>query len=34
MTAPLVVAGRHHFSVVVDHADPSSVLTRALLALF
>ena len=31
---PLIVAGRHHFSVVVDHADPESELTRATLALF
>ena len=31
---PLIVAGRHHFNVVVDHADPESDLTRATLALF
>jgi arylformamidase len=31
---PLIVAGRHHFNVVVDHADPESELTRATLALF
>jgi arylformamidase len=32
--APLVIAGRHHFSVVVDHADPASELTKATLTLF
>ena len=31
---PLVIPGRHHFSVVVDHADPRSELTRRTLALF
>ncbi len=31
---PLIVAGKHHFSVVVDFADPESELTRATLALF
>ena len=31
---PLIVAGRHHFNVVIDHADPESDLTRATLALF
>ncbi|MEP7183441.1 MAG: alpha/beta hydrolase [Betaproteobacteria bacterium] len=31
---PLVIPGRHHFSVVVDHADPRSDLTRRTLALF
>jgi arylformamidase len=31
---PLIVAGRHHFSVVADYADSASVLTRATLALF
>ena len=33
-TAPLVIPGKHHFSVVSDYADPSSELTRATLALF
>jgi arylformamidase len=32
--APLVIAGKHHFSVVVEHADPASALTKATLALF
>ena len=32
--APLIIPGRHHFSVVVDYADPDSELTRATLALF
>jgi arylformamidase len=32
-TAPLVIGDRHHFSVVVDFANPSSGLTRASLAL-
>ncbi len=31
---PLVIAHRHHFSVVVDYADPNSELTRSTLALF
>jgi arylformamidase len=31
---PLIVAGKHHFSVVADYADPESELTRATLALF
>ncbi len=31
---PLIVAGKHHFSVVVDYADPTSELTLATLALF
>ena len=31
---PLILAGQHHFSVVVDYADPESELTRATLALF
>ena len=30
---PLVVPGKDHFSVVADHADPDSALTRGLLAL-
>jgi arylformamidase len=32
--APLVAAGKNHFSVVADYADPDSELTRATLALF
>jgi arylformamidase len=32
--APLIVPARHHFSVIVDYADPASELTRATLALF
>jgi hypothetical protein len=28
------VPGKHHFDVVLDHADPASSLTRATLALF
>jgi arylformamidase len=32
-TGPLVVPGKDHFSVVADHADPGSALTRGLLAL-
>jgi arylformamidase len=32
--APLIIAARHHFSVVVDYANPDSALTRATLALF
>lgn len=31
---PLVVPDKHHFSVVVDYANPESELTRATLALF
>jgi arylformamidase len=31
---PLIVPGRHHFSVVVDYADPDSDLTRQTLAQF
>ncbi|HEY4139577.1 MAG TPA: alpha/beta hydrolase [Casimicrobiaceae bacterium] len=34
MKAPLRIPGRHHFSVVLDHADPASELTRATLRLF
>lgn len=34
MRGPLVVPERHHFDVVVDHADAASPLTRATLALF
>jgi arylformamidase len=33
-SGPLVVAGKHHFDVVLDHADPASALTRATLGLF
>jgi len=31
---PLLVPNKHHFSVVVDYADPKSELTQATLALF
>jgi arylformamidase len=31
---PLILAGKHHFSVVADYADPNSELTLATLALF
>ena len=31
---PLSIAERHHFSVVLDYADPDSALTRATLGLF
>jgi arylformamidase len=31
---PLLLSGKHHFSVVLDHADRSSDLTGATLALF
>ena len=34
MQAPLLIPGRHHFSVVADYADPGSALTLATLALF
>lgn len=30
---PLVLAGKNHFSVVADHADADSELTRGVLAL-
>jgi arylformamidase len=33
-TGPLVVPGRHHYSIVSDYADPGSALTGATLALF
>jgi arylformamidase len=33
-SAPLIIPGRHHFSVVADYADPESELVRATLALF
>ena len=32
--APLIIRGRHHFSVVVDYAEAESELTQATLALF
>jgi arylformamidase len=31
---PLLIAARHHFSVLTDLGDPTSALSRALLALF
>lgn len=31
--APLRIANRHHFSVVLDYTDPASALTQATLAL-
>jgi arylformamidase len=31
---PLILAGKHHFSVVADYALPESELTRATLSLF
>ena len=34
MPGPLVIPDRHHFDVVVDHADAGSALSRATLALF
>jgi len=34
MEAALRIPGRNHFSVVLDHADPASELTRATLRLF
>jgi arylformamidase len=33
-SAPLVVPGRDHFSIVVDYTDPGSELLRRTLALF
>ena len=33
MAGPLVIPGKHHFDVVLDHADPSSALVRATLGL-
>jgi arylformamidase len=33
MHAPMEIAARHHYSVVLDYADPASALTRATLAL-
>jgi len=32
-SGPLLVAGRDHFSVIADYADPASELTRSTLAL-
>jgi arylformamidase len=34
MTAPLRIPGRHHFNAVLDHADPRSAVTRALIGMF
>lgn len=34
MREPLVVGGKHHFDVVLEHADPASSLTHGLVALF
>jgi Esterase/lipase len=34
MDAPLRIANRHHYSVVLDYCDPASSLTQATLALF
>jgi arylformamidase len=34
MTAPLRIPGRHHFNAVLDHADPQSALTRAVVGMF
>jgi arylformamidase len=34
MTAPLRIPGRHHFNAVLDHADPQSTLTRAVIGMF
>jgi len=31
---PLFIADKHHFDVVLEHADPESALTRETLALF
>jgi arylformamidase len=31
---PMTIAGHHHFSVVLEYADPDSALTRETLALF
>ena len=33
MSGPLVVPGKHHFDVVLEHADPASALTQATTAL-
>jgi len=34
MAAPLRIPGRHHFDVVLDHADPHSVITRSVAGMF
>jgi arylformamidase len=34
MIAPMHIAGRHHYSVVLDYTDPQSALTKATLASF
>ena len=34
LRAPLAIAGRHHFNVVLDFTDPASALTQATVALF
>jgi arylformamidase len=34
MAAPMVVPERHHFSVVLDHANPQTTLTRGIVRLF
>jgi len=34
MAAALRIPGRHHFSVVLDHADADSALTRAVAGMF
>jgi arylformamidase len=34
VAAPMHIAGRQHYSVVLDYTDPASALTRATLALF
>lgn len=34
MRAPLVIADRHHFNVVLDYTDSASALTRATMELF
>jgi arylformamidase len=31
---PMIIPAKHHFSVVAEHAEPDSALTRATLALF
>jgi arylformamidase len=34
MAAALRIPGRHHFSVVLDHAEPHSEVTRAVVGMF
>ena len=34
MRAPLEIADRHHFNVVLDYTDPASALTQSTIALF